>query len=304
MEQCIATDRLKAACRAVRHLQLSDEFPDVEALYRHRTVTRLVDKQLWSVAATIVGTDNDLQVPSITGILESSLATGPACRCCVPDLNQLQNFMELHESISDIVKGAYSRPQPPHIILKTRADSGNLMLPWSDEWNIGTGRTAMDVATVRRVASFPFPPSQVRLLREMVQAGQLQLAQDYCTQFGLPPGALVIDPEELEAERRRRREQHLQLQLPAERVTFVDRAEQLAAVGAALRAAAVIAVDVEWRPQHLAGAAASPASILQVGMGLGVGLGNGQAPFQYMRYGGCAWGKPRCRLSNPAFSTK
>ncbi len=38
VEQCIAQDCLKAASRAVRQFGLRDEFPDVESMYRHKTV--------------------------------------------------------------------------------------------------------------------------------------------------------------------------------------------------------------------------------------------------------------------------
>ncbi len=62
MEQCIALDRLKAASRAVRAFSLKADFPDVEAMYRQRTLARLVQKRLWSVAATFVGSDPALRV--------------------------------------------------------------------------------------------------------------------------------------------------------------------------------------------------------------------------------------------------
>lgn len=58
----MALDRLKPAARAVRQLQLSAEFPDVEALYRQRSLTRLMSKRLWAVAQSYAGKDTDLQV--------------------------------------------------------------------------------------------------------------------------------------------------------------------------------------------------------------------------------------------------
>ena len=87
VEQCIAQDRLKAAfiavrcvvrsCThdgqirpspsaktafiAVRTFGLEDEFPNVEGLYRQKTVTRLLGKRLWAVASKVVGSDVALQ---------------------------------------------------------------------------------------------------------------------------------------------------------------------------------------------------------------------------------------------------
>lgn len=62
MEACVALDRLKPAARAVRQLGLQAEFPNIEALYRQRSLARLVGKRLWSVALSFVGSDTALQV--------------------------------------------------------------------------------------------------------------------------------------------------------------------------------------------------------------------------------------------------
>lgn len=69
---CTQADRLKAAARGVRLFGLRPDFPDVEDLYRSRTVQRLVDKRLWSVAATFVEGDRRLQV----GLLQTMAAAG------------------------------------------------------------------------------------------------------------------------------------------------------------------------------------------------------------------------------------
>ena len=61
VEQCIAQDRLKSAFIAVRTFRLEDEFPNVEGLYRQKTVARLLGKRLWAVASKVVGSDVSLQ---------------------------------------------------------------------------------------------------------------------------------------------------------------------------------------------------------------------------------------------------
>lgn len=58
----MALDRLKPAARAVRQLQLGSEFPNVEAMYRQRSLSRLLNKRLWSVALSYAGSDVALQV--------------------------------------------------------------------------------------------------------------------------------------------------------------------------------------------------------------------------------------------------
>jgi len=62
VEACLALDRLKPAARAVRQLGLVPEFPNVEAMYRQRSLTRLMNKRLWPVAQSYAGNDVALQV--------------------------------------------------------------------------------------------------------------------------------------------------------------------------------------------------------------------------------------------------
>jgi len=62
VEACVAFDRLKPAARAVRQLGLSADFPNIESLYRQRSLARLVGKRLWQVALSFVGNDTALQV--------------------------------------------------------------------------------------------------------------------------------------------------------------------------------------------------------------------------------------------------
>lgn len=77
VEACITLDRLKPAARAVRQLGLQAEFPNIEALYRQRSLARLVGKRLWSVALSFVGSDIALQV-------RASTATTPLTACQLP----------------------------------------------------------------------------------------------------------------------------------------------------------------------------------------------------------------------------
>jgi hypothetical protein len=58
---------LKPAARAVRQLQLGTEFPNVEAMYRQRSLSRLLTKRLWSVALSYAGNDGSLQVRPAAG---------------------------------------------------------------------------------------------------------------------------------------------------------------------------------------------------------------------------------------------
>lgn len=90
---------------------------------------------------------------------------------------------------------------------------------------------------------------QRSLLRSMLVAGELSLAAEHQQQFGLD-GEFEVHPEQLAEERERRRRRFLQLPLPAEAVRYVDSADGLPAIGAAL--AALLA------PQHRHGAAHSP----------------------------------------------
>jgi hypothetical protein len=73
VEACVAQDRLKSAARAVRVLGLTAEFPNIESLYRQRSLARLIGKRLWQVALSFVGSDAALQVGSV--------AAGQACMC-------------------------------------------------------------------------------------------------------------------------------------------------------------------------------------------------------------------------------
>jgi hypothetical protein len=62
VEACVTLDRLKPAARAVRQLHLAAEFPNIEGLYRQRSLSRLMSKRLWPVALSYVGNDVALQV--------------------------------------------------------------------------------------------------------------------------------------------------------------------------------------------------------------------------------------------------
>jgi hypothetical protein len=70
VEACVALDRLKPAARAVRQLQLASEFPNIEALYKQRSLSRLMQKRLWSVALSYAGNDTMLQAALVQGMAE------------------------------------------------------------------------------------------------------------------------------------------------------------------------------------------------------------------------------------------
>ena len=67
IEACISYDRLKSAAGAVKALGLVEEFPQVESMYRERSLERLMNKQQWAVALKFVGKDKDLQVRGFFG---------------------------------------------------------------------------------------------------------------------------------------------------------------------------------------------------------------------------------------------
>lgn len=124
---------------------------------------------------------------------------------------------------------------------------------------------------------------QVSLIQSMLVAGEVVLAQEYCSMFDLDFGSFNVDEAALEVERQRRREQYLQLRLPAECVHFVDTLAALEAMSAALEALVhrpphhtavdppaaasqpqadahlvrAVALDVEWKPGPDNGSAAS-----------------------------------------------
>jgi hypothetical protein len=88
VEACVAQDRLKPAARAVRVLGLTAEFPNIESLYRQRSLARLVGKRLWQVALSFVGSDVALQVgcvelASVHGVQVLPKFPDKLAMCCV-----------------------------------------------------------------------------------------------------------------------------------------------------------------------------------------------------------------------------
>eukprot|EP00879_Flechtneria_rotunda_P026817 GHRR01028650.1.p1 GENE.GHRR01028650.1~~GHRR01028650.1.p1 ORF type:complete len:381 (+),score=102.18 GHRR01028650.1:1142-2284(+) len=71
VEACVELNRLKAAARAVRQLGLATEFPNVDALYRQRSLSRLVNRRLWQVALSFVGNDMPLQTQLVQDMADA-----------------------------------------------------------------------------------------------------------------------------------------------------------------------------------------------------------------------------------------
>ncbi|GAX84720.1 hypothetical protein CEUSTIGMA_g12142.t1 [Chlamydomonas eustigma] len=177
VEHCIAQDRLKAASRTVRRFGLKEEFPDVESMYRQKTVGRLLGKRLWSVASTFVGNEVSLQT---------------------------------------------------------------------------------------------------LVLKQMVEAGEGAMAEEYRILFGLPPEVLQLDPDVMAREEAERLARYLQLPFPDNNLIMVDDEDTLATASRLLSQASLLGLDVEWKPFSVAAPAAadsdmkardhgsSPASVLQV----------------------------------------
>jgi hypothetical protein len=110
----------------------------------------------------------------------------------------------------------------------------------------------------------------VTLLRHMVTAGQLALANEYRKQLHLPEEVLAFDPEQLAADEAARREAYLQLPVdPPVRILIVTDGAGLQQAASILQGATVIGMDVEWRPSHMVGQN-TPAALLQVAAGDGV----------------------------------
>ncbi|KAL0026717.1 hypothetical protein WJX79_006852 [Trebouxia sp. C0005] len=61
INHCVNVDRLKEAVRLVRHLKLQQTFPDIDDMYKQRTLARLIEKEQWAVAATYAGQDKNCQ---------------------------------------------------------------------------------------------------------------------------------------------------------------------------------------------------------------------------------------------------
>eukprot|EP00798_Chlamydomonas_sp_ICE-L_P015011 gene15011-21079_t len=103
-------------------------------------------------------------------------------------------------------------------------------------WSVASSRVGNDIEL------------QTLLLREMVAVGEMALVEEYRRHFDLPDGALDIDPLGLDAETKRRAETYLQLEVPLDRLLFVDSRESLKTAATYLHAATVIGLDVEWKP--------------------------------------------------------
>jgi len=54
VDRCMKHDRMRAANKAVKQFNLHSQYPNVEALYRKKTVQRLVDRGLFGVAAAFI----------------------------------------------------------------------------------------------------------------------------------------------------------------------------------------------------------------------------------------------------------
>ncbi|KAL0033286.1 hypothetical protein WJX77_001863 [Trebouxia sp. C0004] len=61
INHCVNVDRLKEAVKLVRHLKLQQTFPDIDEMYKQRTLARLIEKEQWAVAATYAGQDKNCQ---------------------------------------------------------------------------------------------------------------------------------------------------------------------------------------------------------------------------------------------------
>lgn len=60
---------------------LLQTFPDIDDMYKQRTLTRLLEKEQWAVAATFAGQDIQCQVTNLTPLVYSKT------RCCVLQAN-------------------------------------------------------------------------------------------------------------------------------------------------------------------------------------------------------------------------
>lgn len=61
VEACMLHDRLKAASKAVKTFNLVESYPNVEEVYKKRTLEKLVNKGIWGVASNFVGENDELR---------------------------------------------------------------------------------------------------------------------------------------------------------------------------------------------------------------------------------------------------
>lgn len=152
-------DRLKPAARAVRQLRLAAEFPNIEGLYRQRSLSRLMTKRLWPVALSYVGNDAALQVWSGAQLVQLC----HVCVCVCVDWC--------------LLIGLQARAQAVHI---TAVRPGNEAVTASLAGCWLTQLCACVCACL-----------QTQLVQGMAEAGEDALAEEYRKQLGLPQDTLA-----------------------------------------------------------------------------------------------------------------
>jgi hypothetical protein len=221
---CIAEDRLKSAVRIARRFGLQADFPELEAQHRQRTLGMLLRKELWGVASTFVGEDVQLQV--------SENARPVSCVC----LSILLRALRLWTDRQTAARTRVARGLPKSCNLKSVMDwptdrgpagpSG--VAPWHAGWGACVVLVRQDCrSAAARKASHCYEkrtaghPVQEVLVRAVLAAGDVALAAELASQFGLAPEAFEIDQAEAAAEEARRAEAFLPLALPERAVCFV-----------------------------------------------------------------------------------
>ncbi len=53
-------------------------FPDIDEMYKQRTLARLIEKEQWAVAATYAGQDKNCQVSYVYSLVRNTIKANPS----------------------------------------------------------------------------------------------------------------------------------------------------------------------------------------------------------------------------------
>ncbi|GAB4818833.1 hypothetical protein N2152v2_005879 [Parachlorella kessleri] len=247
---CLQYGHLKSAARAVKDLGLQQEFPDVEAAYKRKTVDKLAAKGLWGVAATYVGDDPVLQGE----LMHSLLLAG--------EVVLAQEFAHLfgRAGLADFGICEEQLQQERQRRAETYLQ---LSIPWERLHFVDTlaGLAAMQLALQEQLGLHAQPPGAPQHLDGSVLHGGLHAAKSgpvscghvtgasapaSAAAGGAAPGSTLVAPTAAGGHGDTRAAMH-------------DWASARAA------GLPVVGLDVEWRPERQDGeGGSSPASIVQL----------------------------------------
>ena len=62
-------------------------FPDIDEMYKQRTLARLIEKEQWAVAATYAGQDKNCQVSCVYSLVKNTIKAHPCMSVLVAGLH-------------------------------------------------------------------------------------------------------------------------------------------------------------------------------------------------------------------------